>query len=73
MRGTVTAFDERVGLGVVTGDDGAEWPFHAIAVADGRRTIAVGTRVDFEVVAGLLGRWEAASIERAVDPSRKGE
>jgi cold shock CspA family protein len=73
MHGTVAAFDERVGLGFVTGDDGREWPFHAVAVADGSRTIAVGTQVDFEVVAGLLGRWEAAIIERAVDPSPKGE
>ena len=30
-------------------------------IADGTRTIAVGTAVAFEVVAGHLGRWEAAA------------
>ncbi|MGH9119241.1 MAG: hypothetical protein ACRD0A_15575 [Acidimicrobiales bacterium] len=73
MRGTVTAFDERFGRGVVTGDDGVEWGFHAVAILDGSRRIEVDARVDFEVVPGLLGRWDAASVEPAVDHSPKGE
>jgi len=60
-RGTVTAFDERAGLGVVTGADGVEYPFHCIEIADGSRTIAVGADVDFGLLA-KLGRWEAAGI-----------
>jgi cold shock CspA family protein len=62
MTGSVTAFDERGGLGVITAVDGTEYPFHATAIADDARTIAVGTRVEFEVRAGNLGRWEAAAI-----------
>jgi CspA family cold shock protein len=63
-RGTVVEFDERRGLGTVTAEDGTTYPFHATRIADGSRTIAPGTAVDFEVVAGQLGRWEAAAITR---------
>jgi len=31
-------------------------------IADGSRTIAVGTAVEFEVTAGHLGRWEASEV-----------
>ena len=63
--GTVTGFDDAVGLGVVRGADGVERPFHCTAIADGSRTIAVGTEVRYEVVAGRQGRWEATSLEPA--------
>ena len=43
-------------------DDGTDYPFHATRIADGTRTIAVGTKVDFELVPGNLGHWEAAAI-----------
>ena len=69
MRGTVTAFDEHRGIGELTADDGATYPFHCTAIADGTRTIAVGAAVEFAVVAGHLGRWEAAAIEPAT-PAR---
>ena len=49
----------------MTADDGAVYPFHSTRIADGSRTIAVGTHVEFEVVAGRLGRWEAAAITPA--------
>jgi cold shock CspA family protein len=60
--GTVTAFDDPRGLGEVTADDGTVLPFHCTSIADGSRTIEVGTAVRFEVRAGLPGRWEAAAI-----------
>ena len=60
--GSVTRFDDHRGLGEVTADDGTVYPFHCTAIADGTRTIATGAPVRFEVVAGRLGRWEAASI-----------
>ena len=63
-RGTVTAFDERRGLGQVTSDDGAVHDFHCTQIADGTRTIAVGTVVEFEIVPGQLGRWEATEITK---------
>lgn len=59
--GTVCAFDESVGLGVVTGTDGVDYPFHCIEIADGSRSIPVGAGVTFDVLA-KLGRWEAANL-----------
>jgi cold shock CspA family protein len=64
LRGEVTAFDDHVGLGEVTADDGAVRPFHCTAIADGSRTIAVGTRVTFAAVPGRSGRWEAVQISQ---------
>ena len=63
MRGTVTAFDEHRGIGELRADDGVSYSFHCTAIADGTRTIAVGAVVEFAVVPGHLGRWEAAAIE----------
>jgi cold shock CspA family protein len=60
--GVVESFDEPRGLGEVRTDEGAVLPFHCTAIADGSRTIVVGTPVRFTVVAGRLGRWEAAQI-----------
>ena len=64
-RGTVSAFDEARGLGEVTAADTTVYPFHCTVIADGTRTIAVGAEVEFEVVPGPLGRWEAAAIKPA--------
>ena len=64
MTGTVTGFDDDAGLGTITADDGATYPFHCTAIADGTRTIAVGTQVRFERQA-RLGRYEAAAITPA--------
>ena len=60
--GSVSRFDEHRGLGEITADDGTAYPFHCTGIADGTRTIEVGTRVRFDVVAGRLGRWEAGSV-----------
>jgi cold shock CspA family protein len=62
--GVVREFDEPRGLGVIRGDDGADVPFHCTAIADGSRTVETGRRVSFEVVPGLLGRWEASGVEK---------
>jgi cold shock CspA family protein len=62
--GVVGEFDEPRGLGVIRGDDGADVPFHCTAIADGSRTVETGRRVSFEVVPGLLGRWEASGVEK---------
>jgi cold shock CspA family protein len=63
--GTVTTFDEGRGRGVVTAPDGATFEFHATRLADGTRRIAVGAKVQFEVVPAPHGRWEASRITRA--------
>jgi len=64
-RGVVADFDPVVGLGTVQSDDGPLFPFHCTQIADGSRDIAIATPVEFSVVAGNLGRWEAVGI-RAV-------
>jgi cold shock CspA family protein len=60
--GTVVSFDDPRGLGEVRADEGVDYPFHCTAVADGSRSISVGTSVAFRVVAGRLGRWEATGL-----------
>lgn len=62
VAGSVTSFDDLRGLGEVTAEDGATYPFHCTAIADGSRTIREGVAVHFEVVAGRMGRWEAGRI-----------
>ena len=62
--GAVIDFDEHVGLGHVTADDGAEHLFHCVEIADGTRTIAVGTAVTFELLP-KFGRYEAARLRPA--------
>jgi cold shock CspA family protein len=66
-RGTVADFDAHRGWGTVRSDDpdGSVLFFHCTAIADGSRTIEVGVRVTFAVVAGHRGRWEATDLELA--------
>ena len=63
--GRVSAFDDDRGLGVVTGDDGAEITFHCTAIADGSRTIEVGASVSYLTRPRHLGRWEATDLRPA--------
>jgi cold shock CspA family protein len=63
--GRVADFDEHVGLGHVVADDGTEYLFHCVEIADGSRTIEVGTAVEFDLVR-KFGRDEA----RALRPRR---
>jgi cold shock CspA family protein len=59
----VRSFDERRGLGEIESDDQETFAFHCTAIANGSRRIAPGTAVEFDVVPGLPGRWEAAGVE----------
>ncbi len=61
--GTVTAFDERRGLGTIRGE-GGEHTFHCTQLVDGTRTVRVGQRVGYRLVPGRRGDWEAAEIEK---------
>ena len=61
MRGTVSMFDEVVGLGEITRDDGWVVPFHCIVIADGSRDIPIGADVEFDLMC-KLGRYEAANV-----------
>jgi cold shock CspA family protein len=62
LTGRVVAFDEARGRGEVETESGTRLAFHCTAIADGSRTIPVGTRVRFRASAGPLGRTEASSI-----------
>jgi cold shock CspA family protein len=62
--GVVEEFDDRRGLGTIVAGDGDVLPFHCTAIADGSRTVEAGRRVQFRVVPGLSGRWEATQIEK---------
>ena len=62
IRATVIAFDAEVGRGLVRAEDGIDYGFHALDVADGSRHVDL----DVEVTARLaprLGRWEVTDIE----------
>ena len=63
MRGTVTRFDDAKGLGTVAADDGTAYLFHVIEIADGTRTIDVGTDVSFQPLP-KFGRLQAARIHK---------
>jgi len=60
--GVVVAFDGPVGLGAVRAGDGITIGFHCTQIADGSRQIAVGTAVEFVVLPGRHGRWEAGVL-----------
>lgn len=47
---------------MVTADDGTEFPFHCTQIADDSRQIDVGVPVEFVVIPGGIGRWEAGVI-----------
>jgi cold shock CspA family protein len=65
LTGTVRTFDAVRGYGTVESDDSRSWFFHCTQIADGSRSINVGARVHFGVVAGRMGRWEAVGLRDA--------
>jgi len=63
-RGTVTSFDEYVGLGEVVGSADVEdvrYLFHCVEIADGSRAIEVGTEVEFDLIV-KFGAEEASQL-----------
>lgn len=61
--GRVTEFDEARGLGTVTSDDGVEYLFHLVEIADGSRTVEVGRRVVFDELP-RLGAVQAGRLHQ---------
>ena len=56
-------FDEAKGYGAVEdAETGTRYFFHCTQIADGTRRIAAGGAVEFDVVAGRMGRWEAVGL-----------
>ena len=64
LTGTVSAFDPDKGLGSVAGDDGREYAFHCIEIADGTRAIDVGQTVRFQPLP-KFGRVQAGRISKS--------
>lgn len=52
---TVTGFDDHVGAGTATDDDGTVWWFHCTAIGDGSRRIDTGARVRIGIGPGPTG------------------
>ena len=59
----VTDFSDERGLGTVRALDGQDYLFHIIEIADGSRTIEVGTPVRFQPLP-KFGRFQAAHIHQ---------
>ena len=59
--GTVIVFSESRGIGTIE-SEGASYTFHCTQIEDGSRAIRVGAAVEFDVVPGRLGDWEATHI-----------
>jgi hypothetical protein len=70
--GVAAGADSRAGAGVGSGAGAGAGPvqsvryrFHCTQIADGSRTVEVGTVVTFGLLAGHGGRWEAADLQLA--------
>ena len=61
--GTVSEFDGAKGLGTVRGEDGHDYLFHVVEVADGTRSIDVGQPVSFQPLP-KFGRFQAGRIHK---------
>ncbi len=64
--GAVRAFDEARGIGEIEAD-GRVYAFHCTQIADDTRSVRVGAAVEFAVVPGRRGDWEAAHIEKIAE------
>lgn len=61
--GEVIEFDQEVGLGLIRAENGAEFPFQCLSIADGTRQIPEGAHVNFQTTR-RFGRDEATAIVR---------
>jgi cold shock CspA family protein len=62
IRGVVESFDDARGYGLVRDGNDVGFFLHCVEIADGTRTIAVGTSVSGERRVGHLGYDEVASV-----------
>ena len=63
LPGKVTQFDPGRGLGTVKADNGTEYVFHVIEIADGTRSIDVGQTVRFQPLA-KFGQFQACKLRK---------
>lgn len=60
----MSEWDDRRGVGTVITDDGERLLLQCTHLADGTRTIEVGTRARVTVAPGHHGRWQAVEVTR---------
>ncbi len=63
LRGTVTEFDDHIGLGTVTDVEGTSYLFHVIEIADGTRSVEIGRPVSFEPLP-KFGKFQAGCLQK---------
>ena len=63
MLGRIALFDDARGDGVFRSENGEEFYFHCVVIADGSRTIAPGTLARALRRVGHLGRDEVGHVE----------
>lgn len=62
VAGAVAGFDAERGDGWIQGDDGVNYYFHCVSIADGSRIIDNGKRVSGKRSVGRLGRDELVEV-----------
>ncbi|MHB1088147.1 MAG: hypothetical protein ACYC19_05210 [Acidimicrobiales bacterium] len=62
VHGRITTFDEARGDGTFRSDDGEDFYFHCVVIANGSRTITVGARAEAVRCVGHLGRDELSDL-----------
>jgi cold shock CspA family protein len=62
ITGVIESFDERRGDGLLRGDDGENFYFHCVSIADGSRSITPGVRAEGQRAVGRLGHDEVVSV-----------
>ncbi len=63
LTGEVTEIDAAKGLGTVHGENGVDYLFHVVEIADGTRSIDLGQRVSFQPLP-KFGRFQAGRIRK---------
>lgn len=61
--GRIASFDDARGDGIFRSDNGDEFYFHCVVIADGSRTIAPGVQAQALRRVGHLGRDEVDCVE----------
>jgi cold shock CspA family protein len=62
MDGVIVSFDDARGDGLLQSTGGASFYFHCVTIADGSRTIEVGTNVRAVRHVGRLGHDEVIEV-----------
>jgi TM2 domain-containing membrane protein YozV/cold shock CspA family protein len=71
MRGKVLSYDDYIGSGLISGDDGARYTFTRGALMGGEREVNAGADVDFEVADSVAINVYVTSRNRAGSDKNK--